>query len=155
MTYSGTITKLKPNENVAVGTNTQGRHGKGAALWAFLHAGLKRGHSLGQCGQTYGIVTKDLTQAIHPSISRRSIVFQLTLLYIHAYQHPDQKWFVLYSGTGANLNGYTPAEMRQLFRDAEKDVKMPPNIIFEETFAILLPPTLQKLQPSAPPGDLF
>jgi hypothetical protein len=143
MTYSGTIIELKPHQNVVVGTNTQGRHGKGASRWAFLHAGLKRGHACGQCGQTYGIVTKDLTQAFHPSVSRRSIVFQLTLLYIHAYQHPDQQWFVLYSGKGTNLNGYTPAEMRQMFRDAEKDVKMPPNIIFEAVFAGLEPPVLQ------------
>src|SRR5208283_2768202 len=33
-TYSGKITKLKPNQIIVVGTNTQGRHGKGAALWA-------------------------------------------------------------------------------------------------------------------------
>lgn len=146
MTYQGTITELKPNQVFVFGSNTQGRHGAGSARWARLHAGARNGIASGPQGQAYAIVTKDLTQSFHPSVARRSIIFQIRMLYIHAFQRPEKEFLVAYSGTRTNLNGYTPAEMRQMFRDAEQGVKMPSNIVFEAVFADLAPPVLEKVK---------
>lgn len=39
-TYKYPVTQLAPNQIFVFGSNTQGRHGKGAALWAMEFAKL-------------------------------------------------------------------------------------------------------------------
>jgi len=46
-TYKGIITKLLSNQVFVFGSNTEGRHGKGAALWAKQNAGAIYGQSKG------------------------------------------------------------------------------------------------------------
>ena len=58
--YKGTILKLKPNQIFVFGSNTQGRHGKGAALCAKERFGAIYGQAYGLQGQSYAIVTKEL-----------------------------------------------------------------------------------------------
>lgn len=135
-TYKGKIKKLKSNQICVVGTNSQSIHGAGAALWAKLNAGLKLGHSRGLCGQSYGIVTKDLTRAFHPSISINEIVSQLKELSIFAEHHPEKEFLIFYSGIGYNLNGYTPQEMADMF----STITWPENVIFEHNFSKLMKP---------------
>lgn len=97
------------------------------------------GEPAGIQGQTYAIVTKDLTKKYNPSINRFAIIAQIVSLYIYANKYQDSYEFLIaYSGTGDNLNGYTPVEMAQMFIEAAMPDTIPKNIIFEESFAELI-----------------
>lgn len=133
-TYRGKITKLKPNQIAVVGTNPQGIHGAGAALWARMNAGLEWGHSKGLCGKSWGIVTKDLDADKHPSISEDVILQQLADLATYSRQHPELEFLVFYAGKGYNLNGYTPKEMANIF----SWISWADNVIFEYSFSKLM-----------------
>ena len=133
-TYSGTITKLLPNQIFCFGANTSGKHGKGAALFARQHCGAIYGVPRGPQGKAYAIITKDLTKSVHPSVSVQSIVEQIGELYDYAIRNPEFDFIVAYSGTGSNLNYYTPQEMADMFSSLE----IPENIVFEESVSTLL-----------------
>lgn len=129
-TYSGKITTLEPNQIFVFGSNTQGRHGKGAALIARNNFGAIYGQAEGIQGQSYAIITKDLTKATHPSRTPEQIKEQIHKLYEYARQNPDKEFLVAYSGTGANLNAYSNQEMANMFSSEQ----IPSNIVFEEEF---------------------
>lgn len=138
--YTGTITHLEPNQIFVFGSNTQGRHGKGAALTAMTF-GANYGQSRGLQGRTYAIVTKDLQSNDHPSITPYSIITQIKKLYEFAFRENDLEFLVAYKGTGTNLNGYTPKQMAYLFSVAARVgtiYNYPENIVFEEEFSKLL-----------------
>jgi hypothetical protein len=130
-----TITALKPGEIFVFGSNTQGRHGKGAALWAYQHAGAIYGWPRGPQGRSYAICTKDLTKRIHPSVSQSDIEWQIHLLYGWARMdnHLHQRFLVAYT-TQPNLNGYTPQQMADMFCSQP----IPDNMVFEEQFSKLI-----------------
>lgn len=136
MTYKGLITHLKPNEIFVFGSNTQGRHGKGAALTALQKFGAIYGQAKGLQGQSYAIVTKDLTKSVHPSVSKDYIVNQIAELIRYAHEHRDLTFYIAYSGTGVNLNGYSNSDMASMFKLFE----IPSNVIFEEEFNKLIYP---------------
>mgnify|MGYP006877977877 FL=1 len=73
-TYSGMIDKLNSNQIFVFGSNTQGRHGKGAALTARNKFGAIYGQAEGLQGQSYAIITKDLTKTTHPSRTKEQII---------------------------------------------------------------------------------
>jgi hypothetical protein len=129
-TYKGNITKLKPNQIFVFGSNTQGRHGKGAALTAKEKFGAIYGQAYGLQGQSYAIVTKDLTKYKHPSIKTEHIIDQIKCLYEYAEQNENLEFFIVYSGTRVNLNGYSNQELADMFFSIEP----PENIVFEEEF---------------------
>lgn len=131
LTYSGEIHSLSPSDYYVCGTNTQGRHGLGGARIAAKNFGAIYGQAKGVMGQTYGIITKDLTKKIHPSISKEFIIEQIKELYEFALTKPDSKFYIIYSGVGKNLNAYTPNEMAQMFACIND---IPNNIVFEENF---------------------
>ena len=133
-TYKGLITNLTENQIFVFGSNTQGIHGAGAALWALKNAGAIWGRSKGLQGQAYGIVTKNLNAKKHPSITVGYILFQLESLQVYAKLVPEKEFLIAYSGTGVNLNGYTPKQMANMF----STIEWPKNIVFEEEFAKLL-----------------
>lgn len=133
--YKGPITVIGPNQIFVFGSNTEGRHGKGAALWAVQNAGAIRGQSTGFQGNSYAIVTKDLKANIHPSISQRNIIYQIKELYYSAKQNPNLEFLIVYMNK-PNLNGYTPDQMAQMFMT--KDYLIPENIVFEESFYQLI-----------------
>jgi len=126
---------LKPNQIFVFGSNTQGRHGKGAAKWAVDHAGAVYGQAQGRQGQSYAIITKDLTKKTHPSVLPGIIISQITGLYNYAIQHPELEFLVPYKANSDNLNGYTPLDMAELF--ACRPIT-PVNIIFEKGFSELV-----------------
>lgn len=135
-TYSGLITSLKPNQIFVFGSNTQGRHGAGAAKTARDKFGAKYGQAEGIQGQSYAIITKDLTidDKKNPSRTKEQIIEQIHGLYEYAKQHPDKEFLVAYSKDGKNLNHYSSKEMAKMF--ASEDI--PSNIIFEEGFYQLI-----------------
>lgn len=149
-TYTYPILKLLPHQIAVFGSNTQGRHGKGAALWCKQHAGAVYGQAKGLQGQSYAIITKDLTKSVHPSISPIIIVQQIVELYCYAFVNSNKEILIMYRGwpdtlstnktKEVYLNGYKPQDMAHMFISAAYhfdagDTKILPNIIFEQTFA--------------------
>ena len=133
-TYTGIINSLEPNQIFVFGSNTQGRHGKGAALTARNKFGAEYGNPEGPQGQSYAIITKDLTKQKHPSRTPEQIKEQIHNLYEYAKQNPDKEFLVAYSGTGSNLNAYSNQEMANMFGSEP----IPNNIVFEESFSKLI-----------------
>jgi hypothetical protein len=133
-TYNGQIESLTEKQIFVFGSNTQGRHGKGSALIAKQKFGAIYGQAEGLQGQSYAIVTKDLTKKEHPSILVSSIKEQIILLYYYAEKQPDLEFFVAYNGNKINLNGYSNKEMASMFALTQ----IPTNIVFEEGFYQLI-----------------
>ena len=133
-TYSGTIEKLSDNQIFVFGSNTEGRHGAGAAATAARLFGAKYGQAKGPQGKSYAIVTKDLTKDKHPSVSKKEIINQIKDLYFYAEKHPKLEFLIAYNGTGKNLNYYTPQEMAEMFARSN----IPTNIVFEKDFAEMI-----------------
>lgn len=138
-TYKGLITKLEPNQIFVFGSNPQGRHGAGAAYWAYKNAGAVMGEGYGLHGQSYAIYTKDLTKNTHPSILPNEIIDQIGILYLYARTKAiDKEFLIAYSSKGINLSGYTSKQLAAMFNLArfytEKN-KIPDNIIFEFGFS--------------------
>lgn len=134
-TYEGLINKIKGDQIFVFGSNPEGRHGKGAALWARQHAGAIYGIGYGRQGRSYAIVTKDLRKKIHPSISREHIIEQIVTLYEYANKNEELEFLIAYSGTGTNLNGYSNQDMADMFREAGD---IPNNMVFEVEFSKLV-----------------
>jgi hypothetical protein len=135
-TYSRRITKasdLALNQIYIFGSNTEGRHSKGSALIARIEFGAKYGQASGMQGRSYAIITKDLRKAIHPSISPEIIKRQIQHLYSIAADD-DNEYVIAYTGTGINLNGYSPKEMAAMFAA----FPIPANFVFETEFYKLI-----------------
>ena len=146
-TYTGMINSLEPNQIFVFGSNTQGRHGKGAALIAKNKFGAEYGNPEGPQGQSYAIITKDLTKQTHPSRTPEQIKEQIHNLYEYARENPDKEFLVAYSGTGQNLNAYSNQEMADMFSSEP----IPNNIVFEQEFNKLIPTEstqISSVQPS-------
>lgn len=134
----GKLTRLPENSIFVFGSNTQGRHDKGGALTARKYFGAIYGQARGRQGNSYAIVTKDLTKSSHPSIQKSEIIEQIAKLYDYACACPRLSFYVAY-GTGKNLNGYSSQEMAEMFISAHSPVnEIPENIIFKLNFYILI-----------------
>ena len=128
-TYNGNIKNLNPSQIFVFGSNTQGRHGKGNALLAYEKFGAIYGQPEGLQGQSYAIITKDLTKSSHPSRTVEQISEQILKLYEFAKQNPDKEFLIAYTDK-INLNAYTPNEMLVMF----KSFDIPNNILFNKKF---------------------
>lgn len=140
-TYSGKIEKLPENGIFVFGSNTQGRHGKGAALFAKENFGAIYGQAKGLQGQSYAIVTKDLTKSNIPSRSPFDIMIEIINLYDFAIKNPDKDFYIIYSGYNENLNGYSNIDMAGFFSNSlffGEFKLIPNNIIFELKFYELM-----------------
>ena len=149
-TYSGMIQNLAPNQVFVFGSNTQGKHGKGAALTAKNKFGAIYGQAEGPQGQSYAIITKDLTKNTHPSRTPEQIKEQIHNLYEYARENPDKEFLVAYSGKGANLNAYSNQEMADMFGSES----IPNNIVFEQEFNKLIPTESTQISSEQPSGTI-
>ena len=129
-TYSGFVTYLHDNQIFVFGSNTQGRHGKGAALTAKVKFGAIYGNPEGIQGRSFAIITKDLTKKTHPSRTTAQIISEIDKLYKYAALHPDKEFIVAYKCGDNNLNAYSSRDMAKMF--ASRDI--PDNIIFDRQF---------------------
>lgn len=145
--WSGTrITKLEPNEVLTVGTNPEGRHGKGAAK-AAMAFGARYGQGRGRMGQTYGLITKNLragfveplTDKCYPyagemSLSLWEIEENIQELYAYARQNPSLDFLIVYQydphERTSNLNGYWSSAMKDVFLRNDPPI----NIVFHESY---------------------
>lgn len=129
-TYSGFVTYLHDNQIFVFGSNTQGRHGKGAALTAKVKFGAIYGNPEGIQGKSFAIITKDLTKSTHPSRTTAQIINQIDKLYKYATLHPDKEFIVAYKCGDNNLNGYISNDMAKMFAS----IVIPQNIVFDKLF---------------------
>jgi hypothetical protein len=125
------ITSLKPNEVFVFGSNTEGKHGAGAAKTAVDKFGAKYGQAEGLQGQSYGIITKDLAKGKR-SILRSQLTDSFVKLYKFATEHPELKFYVTKLGT--DLAGYTIDEIQNNLIAAKLGINIPDNIIFPKEF---------------------
>ena len=104
------ITELKPNEVFVYGSNTAGRHGKGAAKDA-MKWGAKYCVGEGLMGNTYAIPTKD------ENLKRLRIDFIFAYVKIFnrfVKEHPELTFLVTPIGCG--LACYDPAAIAHMFK---------------------------------------
>lgn len=131
--YTGNIT---PDANTifVFGSNPEGRHGAGAAKVAREHFGAIYGQGEGLQGNAYALPTKDLRVKKNRgfrSIPREQIIENIKKLYQTARENPSKQFKVAYRNkpTETSLNGYTGAEMIEMFKAAGS---IPSNIYFSE-----------------------
>jgi hypothetical protein len=131
-TYTGKITSLSENQVFVFGSNTEGRHGAGAAKVAVDNFGAIYRQAEGPQGKSFAIITKDLTidDKKNPSRTPEQIKEQIHKLYEYAKQNLDKEFLVAYSKDGKNLNYYSSEAMAEMFASEE----IPSNIVFEEGF---------------------
>jgi len=103
------------------GSNTRGRHGRGAALDAAAHYGAVRGIGEGRQGQSYAITTKGASmRRLRLADIRESVDRFLE----YARAHPALRFFVTAIGTG--LAGYRHEQIAPMFIDAPSNCDLPP-----------------------------
>ena len=88
-TYTGLVNSLQDNQIFVFGSNTQGRHSAGAAKTARDKFGAIYGQAEGLQGQSYAIITKDLTKddRKNPSRTKVQIIEQIHKLYERFYRY--------------------------------------------------------------------
>lgn len=121
---------IKRREIFVFGSNTQGRHGKGAALTAKQKWGAIQGEAVGLQGNAYAIVTKDISKPKnlqHRSISLEIIAKQVRDLIIFANENFSWKFIV--SAIGCGLAGFKPEEIAPMFEGCPKNMELPDEFI--------------------------
>lgn len=102
------------------GSNMAGRHGKGAALFAFQKRGAKYGQGYGLQGESFAIPTKDERIRTLPLTYIRIWV---DLFIEFARAHPELEFEVTRIGCG--LAGYTDKDIAPMFRNAPINCELP------------------------------
>lgn len=117
------------NPLFAFGSNLQGRHGKGAALFARTYYGAVYGIGVGVTGNSYAIPTKDESLRTLPLEEIRPYV---DVFIQYAIAHPRR--VIILSRFGCGLAGYTDKEILSLLPDL-----LPSNVYVDEKWAIYYP----------------
>lgn len=122
------IKRLEDNQVFVFGANTQGRHGKGAALVARTKFGAIYGQSKGLQGQSYAIVTKELRKDYDP-VTLDEIKQGIDIFIIFAKENTHLTFYVV--ELGCNLAYFTVEEIAPLFKPAMrlKNVYLPQRFI--------------------------
>lgn len=130
MEYTPDVIKsLEINEVIVIGTNPEGRHGKGGALIAKQKFGAIYGQAEGLQGQSYGIITKELRYN-YPKITLDQVATGIIRFILFAESRPDLKFYVTKIGT--QLAGFTEKEIGDIFRALNP--KMSPNVVLPKEF---------------------
>lgn len=104
------------------GSNTQGRHGAGAALVARSVHGAIYGQAEGRQGDSYAIVTKELRYGYTP-VSLDVVKAGVDRFITYAENHPDLEFQVTKIGCG--LAGFTEEQIAPMFTRAPKNCLLP------------------------------
>jgi len=112
-TTSENITKLEDGQVFVFGSNTIGKHTKGAAKTA-MKWGAKHGHGVGLVGKTYGIPTKGSSMSVSLSIDKIKPYVDDFIEF--AKENPQLTFLVTEVGCG--LSNYKPKEIAPLFEKA-------------------------------------
>lgn len=104
------------------GSNTQGRHGKGAALEARQNWGAIYGQAEGRQGNSYAIITKEL-RAGYPKVSLTDVMNGVERFLDYAANHPEDRFLV--TAIGCGLAGFSTEVIGPLFDDRPNNVVLP------------------------------
>lgn len=102
------------------GSNLAGRHGKGAALWAFKHRGAKQGQGEGLQGNSYAIPTKNSDLSV---LNLFAIKLGVDNFLAFAREHPELEFQLTPIGCG--LAGYRYTDIAPMFLKAPPNVHLP------------------------------
>ena len=102
------------------GSNLEGRHGAGAALFARQHHGAIYGVGVGLQGHSYAIPTKDKNIK---SLPLEGIYKYVQTFIGFAVRHPYITFNVTRIGCG--LAGYTDYDIAPMFKGAPPNCKLP------------------------------
>jgi hypothetical protein len=106
------VSELKVNDIFVFGSNEGGKHGAGAALYAYQRFGAIYRQGVGLQGQTYAIPTKDTYIETLPIEIIKTYVDEFI---VFAKDHPDLTFLVTLIGCGrAN---YKPDAISHLFAE--------------------------------------
>lgn len=142
---------MSGNNIMVYGANTEFKNGAGTAKLARRFGAKPYGGKRGIVGNTYGLITKNLTAGtLDPdtgerydktgwrSLSPAQIRDNIRQLYLCAREHPDKTFFLAYQvqrypngKLKPGLNGYNSAEMWEMFT---RDIDVPDNIRFHNSF---------------------
>lgn len=123
------IRKLAPGEIFVFGSNTEGKHGKGAAKYAMQKFGAKWGDAEGLTGRCYALPTVG-DRLSKMSLDRISIHVQRFLKC--AAKHPELTFLVTLVGCG--LAGHKVRDIGPMF------AQRLPNVILPKEFVDTLKP---------------
>lgn len=112
---------MTTNTIFVFGSNMAGRHGKGAALYAFRDRGAIYGQGEGLQGQSYAIPTKD--HGLKP-LPLETIEHHVRRFLAFAEAHHELTFEVTPIGCG--LAGYKPEEIAPMFALTSNNVVLPP-----------------------------
>jgi hypothetical protein len=101
------------------GSNSAGRHGKGAALTARQDFGAEYGVGAGRTGGAYAIPTKSKYLEV---LTIDIIEYHVDRFIEYANNHPELEFFVTRVGCG--LAGYKDNEIAPLFKNVPKNCKL-------------------------------
>lgn len=104
------------------GSNSEGRHSKGAAREALVAHGAIYGRARGIQGNSYAIVTKELRRN-YPPVDFLEVKYQVEDFLKFARKNPRLKFNVTPIGCG--LAGFTPEEIAPLFKEAPSNIELP------------------------------
>ena len=134
------ITKLSQCEIFVFGSNLDGRHGGGAARFAYEKFGAIWGQGVGPQGRCYAIPTmQGPLETIKPYVDE---------FILYAKEHPENRFLVTRVGCG--IAGFKDREMAPLFTEA---VYLPNISLPEEWFDWILPffDSTRRVEPITPP----
>jgi hypothetical protein len=106
------IIELEDNEVIVYGQNVEARHGAGAAKHA-LKFGAVYGLG-GYQGNTYGIITTDLSKSYRPSVDIQVVIDEIDKFITFAKNNPHLTFLVTEVGCG--LAGFTVEQVAPLFK---------------------------------------
>ncbi|WP_244517984.1 A1S_2505 family phage non-structural protein [Ancylobacter rudongensis] len=109
------------------GSNLAGRHGAGAALFAYQHRGAALGVGTGMTGNSYAIPTKDERIRTRGLVEIERSVIEFIRF---AEAHPEMTFQLTPIGCG--LAGYKPEQIAPMFKGA------PANVLIPQEFAAVL-----------------
>lgn len=111
----------KPDEIFVFGSNLDGAHGAGAALFARTHCGAELGVGEGLTGQSYALPT-----CKHAGVPLRlpEVGAHIEKFLDFADDHPERKFFVTAVGTG--IAGFTHSEIAWYFSFVPDNCRLPP-----------------------------
>ena len=112
------------NSIFCFGSNTAGRHGKGAALHA-LKYGAKHGIGFGHCGRTFAIPTKSYDLQTLPLD-----IIEIFVMAFTSYAGDREDLTFIVTPIGCGLAGYQPNDIAHMFKHAGRTS----NIILPEEF---------------------
>lgn len=105
------------------GSNKSGIHGAGSALEAKRFYGAVDGIGEGQRGTSYAIPTKNFD--VYSTLSLSDIQKHVKTFLAHATDCPDDLFHVTRIGCG--FAGYNESDIIPLFKDAPRNVILPPS----------------------------